>query len=74
MEDSEDVELYIDYNGGQRYVAFMILAISNLMKLRNIEIKEIMTMNRDNRIDNITPIQNMKAVFGSIDLVAGINE
>lgn len=74
MEDSEDVELYIDYNGGQRYVAFMILAISNLMKLRNIEIKEIMTMNLDNRIDNITPIQNMKAVFGSIDLVAGINE
>lgn len=74
MEDSEDVELYIDYNGGQRYVAFMILAISNLMKLRNIEIKEIMTMNLDNRIDNITPIQNMKAVFGCIDLVAGINE
>ena len=27
-----------------------------------------------NRIDNITTIQNMKAVFGSIDLVAGINE
>ncbi len=73
-EIDEKVELYIDFNGGQRYVAFMILAIANLMKIRSVSIKQIMTMNFDNKVDGIVPIQNMQPVFESFDLIAGINE
>lgn len=69
-----DVNLYIDFNGGQRYIAFMIVAISNLMKNRSVEISRILTMNFDDKAGGITPIQNMNAVFNSFDLVSGINE
>ncbi len=69
-----DVDLYIDFNGGQRYIAFMIVAISNLMKNRSVEISQILTMNFDDKAGGITPIQNMNAVFNSFDLVSGINE
>lgn len=82
--DDEKVDLYIDYNGGPRYVASMILSIANMMKNRQVEIKEVLTMNYDNksmRKDAITgeqisviPIQNMKAVFESGELVSGLNE
>lgn len=74
MIDGNNVDLYIDFNGGQRYVAFMILSIANLMKIRRIDVKEIMTMNYDNKVDGVIPIQNMEGVFGCIDLVSGINE
>lgn len=70
----EEVELYIDFNGGQRYVAFMILAIANLMKIRSVNIRQIMTMNFDNKVNGIVPIQNMQPVFESFDLIAGISE
>lgn len=73
-EAGEQVNLFIDFNGGQRYVAFMILAIANLMKIRQVNIEQIMTMNYDNKVDGITPIQNMESVFSSFDLIAGINE
>ena len=82
--DDEKVDLYIDYNGGPRYVASMILSIANMMKNRQVEIKEVLTMNYDNKSmkkDEITgkeipviPIQNMKAVFESGELVSGLNE
>ena len=45
--DDEKVDLYIDYNGGPRYVASMILSIANMMKNRQVEIKEVLTMNYD---------------------------
>ena len=70
----EQVNLFIDFNGGQRYVAFMILAIANLMKIRQVNIDQIMTMNFDNKVNGIVPIQNMVPVFASFDLIAGINE
>lgn len=70
----EKVNLFIDFNGGQRYVAFMILAIANLMKIRNVDIDQILTMNFDNKKDEKVFIQNMKPVFDSFDLVSGINE
>lgn len=73
-EVGEQVNLFIDFNGGQRYVAFMILAIANLMKIRQVSIDQIMTMNFDNKVDGIVPIQNMESVFASFDLIAGINE
>ena len=74
MIQGNNVDLYIDYNGGPRYVAFMILSISNLMKIRKVNIKEIMTMNYDNQVNHVIPIQNMEPVFECMDLVAGINE
>ena len=73
-EVGEQVNLFIDFNGGQRYVAFMILAIANLMKIRQVNIEQIMTMNFDNKVNGIVPIQNMESVFASFDLIAGINE
>lgn len=73
-EAGEHVNLFIDFNGGQRYVAFMILAIANLMKIRHVNIDQIMTMNFDNKVNGIVPIQNMEPVFASFDLISGINE
>lgn len=75
ITDGDDgVNLYIDFNGGQRYVAFMILAIANLMKARGVSIADIMTMNFENRVDGVIPIQDMSPLFESFDLVSGINE
>lgn len=72
--EGDRVNLYIDFNGGQRYVAFMILAIANLMKNRGVGIADIMTMNFENRVDGVIPIQDMSPLFESFDLVSGINE
>lgn len=74
MMQGNDVDLYIDYNGGPRNVAFMILSISNLMKIREVNTKEIMSMNFDNPGKNGIPIQRMASIFECVDLVAGINE
>lgn len=73
MISENKIQLYIDFNGGPRTVPFMILAVSNLMKLRDVEIQEIMSMNYDNSKKK-TRIQNMMPVFESFDLVTGINE
>lgn len=84
-EGKDEVRLYIDYNGGHRSVAFMVVAISNLMKLRNIKIQETMYMNFDNKKKEfinksdtkkteVILIQNMMSVFESFELVNGINE
>lgn len=70
----DNINLHIDFNGGQRYVAFMILSIANLMKIRGVTVNRIMTMNFDNKIDGIVPIQNMLPLFESFDLISGINE
>ena len=72
--DGDGANLYIDYNGGQRYVAFMMVGIANLMKVRGVEVKEVMTMNYELQKDGIVPIENMQGVFECVDLVAGINE
>lgn len=74
VELNDTIHLHLDYNGGQRYVAFMLLAIANLMKIRCVDIKQIMTMNFENKKDQIIPIQNMAPVFESFDLISGINE
>lgn len=49
MKDYEDVNLYIDFNGGPRNVAVLIMGLSNLMKLRNATIKEITYMDFENK-------------------------
>ena len=74
VEDYEDVNLYIDFNGGPRNVAVLIMGLSHLMKLRNVTIKEIMYMDFENKKNHIIPIENMDALFGCTDLVSGVNE
>ena len=69
-----EVNLFIDFNGGPRTVAFLITALSNLMKLRNVHVKEIMTMNFDNKVNGVVPIQDLSVVFSTYDLISAINE
>lgn len=69
--ERKKVKLFIDYNGGQRYVAFMLIGIANLMEIRKAEIADIITMNYGT---NPVDIQSMTGIFHSMDLVAGINE
>lgn len=76
IEEGGKLNLYIDYNGGQRYMAFMIVSIANLAKVRGARIKEILTMNYEQKDKDkeYVPIQNMRDVFGCVDLVAGVHE
>lgn len=82
MEGYENIDLYIDFNGGPRHVAVLILGLANLMKLRNVNVREITFMDFENKIKEESgdtkkewiPIEGMDAIFGSVDLVAGINE
>lgn len=69
--EGKNVKLFIDYNGGQRYVAFMLIGIANLMEIRKAEIGDIITMDYGT---NPVDIQSMTGIFHSMDLVAGINE
>lgn len=69
--ERKKVKLFIDYNGGQRYVAFMLIGIANLMEIRKAEIGDIITMNYGT---NPVDIHCMTGIFHSMDLVAGINE
>ena len=43
-----ETDLYIDFNGGSRDVAFMIYSLANLMKLQNVTIRQILTINYEN--------------------------
>ena len=78
----EEIHLFIDFNGGMRDVAFMLLSISNLMKLRGIQIEQILTTNFDNKIphpdskktEKVAEICVRNPVFESVDLISGINE
>lgn len=76
MKDYKDINLYIDFNGGPRNVAVLIMGLSNLMKLRNVTVKEITYMDFDNkeRNNNIVSVENMNALFRVVDLVSGVNE
>lgn len=82
IEFNDIIHLHIDFNGGQRYIAFMLLAVANLMKIRDIDIQHVMTMNFDNKVISVldghrtelVPIQNMSPLFNSFDLISGINE
>ena len=76
MKDYKDVNLYIDFNGGPRNVAVLIMGLSNLMKLRNVTVKEITYMDFENKgkNNNVTSLENMNVLFGVVDLVSGVNE
>ncbi len=71
--DAKGVRLHIDYNGGQRYMSLMLLAISNLLGQRSVRIGRTMTVNYD-RAKPVQLIQEMAPVFGCFDLVSGTGE
>ena len=72
--NGEEINLYIDFNGGQRYFALMLLAVSNIMKQHSVNISNVLTMNYENKIDGKVQIQNLTPVLGCIDLVSATNE
>lgn len=76
--EDEGLNIYIDYNGGPRYVALMELALSNLLKIRkNIKIKSFaMNYNVRSTIDNYDCIEigEFDAIFNIFELIAGVNE
>lgn len=80
--DDVETDLYIDFNGGPRDVAFMIYSLANLMKLRNVTVRQILTMNYENPVTKLVGgvemsgihIEVRNAVFESVDLIAAINE
>lgn len=76
MKGYKDVNLYIDFNGGPRNVAVLIMGLSNLMKLRNVTVKEITYMDFENKEKetNVIPVKNMNELFRVVDLVSGVNE
>ena len=43
-DKDNDIHLYIDYNGGPRYVAFMQVVLAQFLKTRNVQLEQIITM------------------------------
>lgn len=75
-DSGEDVCLHIDFNGGQRSMALMLLSVSKLMKIRGVSTETVFSMNFDNpkNEDEYVAVQEMPAIFSSVDLVSAINE
>lgn len=71
---SAEANLFIDFNGGPRQFAFMLLSMANLAKFRKTKIARVISMNYDNKINGMIPIQDMDNVFTSHDLVSGMDE
>lgn len=69
-----DIHLYIDYNGGQRYVAFMLVVLAQFLKTRQVNLEQIITMNYENKEDDKIPIQNLLSIFDSTNLIGKVNE
>lgn len=69
-----NIHLYIDYNGGPRYVAFMQVILAQFLKTRHVELEQIITMNFDNKEDEKIPIQNLLPIFDSTNLIGKVNE
>lgn len=73
-DKDNDIHLYIDYNGGPRYVAFMQVVLAQFLKTRNVQLEQIITMNFGNKQNGKVPIQNLLSIFDSTNLIGSINE
>lgn len=73
-DKDNDIHLYIDYNGGPRYVAFMQVVLAQFLKTRNVQLEQIITMNFDNKQNGKVPLQNLLSIFDSTNLIGSINE
>ena len=72
--EDKGIRLYIDYNGGQRYFSLMLLAIASLLRPHGVQLRKVLAMNYETRIDGKVQIQNLVPVFGCMDLITAINE
>lgn len=70
--EKEDIHLYIDYNGGPRYVSFMQVILAQFMKIHNVHIEAIYSMNYKER--HTMEIKNLYSIFDSVNLLSCINE
>ena len=73
-DKDNDIHLYIDYNGGPRYVAFMQVVLAQFLKTRNVQLEQIITMNFGNKQNGKVPLQNLLSIFDSTNLIGSINE
>lgn len=71
-ERGEDIHLYIDYNGGPRYVSFMQVVLAQFMAIHNVHIEAIYSMNYME--NGITEIKNLYSIFDSVNLLSCISE
>ena len=71
---NKDIHLYIDYNGGPRYVAFMQVVLAQFLKTRQVHLEQIITMNFENKENDKVPIQNLLSIFDSTNLIGKVNE
>ena len=70
-----ETHLYIDYNGGQRYIANMLFSIANLLTLnKSVKIQKVLAMNFENKVNGVVPVEDMNSLFRTADFVAGLQE
>ena len=72
--EDKDIHLYIDYNGGPRYVAFMQVVLAQFLQTRQVHLEQIITMNFENKKDGKIAIQNLLSIFDSTNLIGRVNE
>lgn len=74
---SENDHVYIDLTGGQRQVAYMLLAISRILSLKDVCLEAVFTTDFNNEKeytkDDPLDIMNNKSVFQSTDYVNAVN-
>lgn len=74
LNEDKDIHLYIDYNGGPRYVAFMQVVLAQFLQTRQVHLEQIITMNFENKKDGKIAIQNLLSIFDSTNLIGRVNE
>lgn len=73
-QNGDQINLYIDFNGGQRYFALMLLAVSSIMEQHSVNISKVLTMNYENKIDGKVQIQNLSPILSCMNLVSATKE
>ena len=80
-QQNDEINIYIESNGGVRYVLSMLLSITETLESRldNVHIKEISSMVFNTRTskgqeEKVTRIRNTKSIFDTTQLVGIIDE
>ena len=69
--NNEKICLHIDSNGGQRSIAYMLVALAHIMTVKGVDLSQVMFMNYT---DGVIPIQNLDPIFRITDFISGIKE
>lgn len=72
-DKDNDIHLYIDYNGGA-LCGIYAGCFSSVLKTRNVQLEQIITMNFGNKQNGKVPLQNLLSIFDSTNLIGSINE